>query len=76
MGILALLFQFAYLLLIARVIISWVPQLQKNRIAHIIYDLTEPVLRPIRQILPPVGGLDLSVLVVFIALNFLSRILL
>ena len=39
-----------------------------------IYRVTEPALRPIRRILPPMGGLDLSPLIVLIALWFLQRL--
>jgi len=38
----------------------------------VMHQLTEPLLRPIRRILPPLGGLDLSVLVVLIGLQFLN----
>jgi YggT family protein len=34
--------------------------------------LTEPVFRPIRRILPPIGGLDLSPIVVFVIIWFLQ----
>jgi YggT family protein len=39
---------------------------------RVINQLTEPVLRPIRRILPPMGGLDLSPIVVFVILFFLQ----
>jgi YggT family protein len=61
-------------ILILRAILSWVSQ-GNNPIEYVLSQLTEPFLRPIRNILPPMGGLDLSVLVAIIALQFL-RILL
>lgn len=60
--------------LILRAILSWVSQ-GNNPIEYVLSQLTEPFLRPIRNILPPMGGLDLSVLVAIIAIQFL-RILL
>jgi len=36
--------------------------------------LTEPILAPVRKVLPAIGGLDLSVLVVFIAMNFINML--
>jgi YggT family protein len=36
-----------------------------------LHQITEPVLAPIRKVIPPLGGLDLSVLVAIIALQFL-----
>jgi YggT family protein len=38
------------------------------------YRLTEPVLAPIRQALPPMGGVDLSPMVLLLALQLLKRI--
>lgn len=58
----------------ARVLISWFNPNPYNPIVDAIYRLTEPVLTPIRRILPPLGGFDLSPLVVFFILNFLQRI--
>lgn len=37
--------------------------------------LTEPVLAPVRRIIPPIGGLDLSVMVVIIGMNFINMLL-
>lgn len=43
-----------------------------NKINYVLYRLTEPVLKPIRKYIPPMGGIDLSPLVVFIVLNFIQ----
>ena len=37
--------------------------------------ITEPILRPIRRVVPPVGGLDLSPLIVFIIIFFLQQLI-
>jgi YggT family protein len=37
--------------------------------------LTDPILRPIRRIIPPVGGLDLSPIVVFVVIFFLQQLI-
>ena len=37
-----------------------------------LYKMTEPVLAPIRRVLPPMGGLDLSPMLLLIALRFLA----
>jgi YggT family protein len=57
--------------LLIQVILSWVsPQgAYGNPVASLVYYLTEPLLRPARRILPPLGGLDLSPLVVFVLLQ-------
>jgi len=57
--------------LLLRAILSWVSQ-GRSPIEYLFNQLTEPMLAPIRRILPPMGGFDLSVLVLFIALQFAS----
>ncbi|WP_394200191.1 YggT family protein [Shewanella waksmanii] len=61
-------------MLIIRAILSWVSQ-GHNPIEMVMGQLTEPLLAPIRRILPPMGGLDLSLLVMMIILNFLNILL-
>ncbi|RYE78121.1 MAG: YggT family protein [Hyphomicrobiales bacterium] len=39
---------------------------------RIVNQITEPILRPIRKIVPPVGGLDLSPIIVFVIIFFLQ----
>lgn len=55
--------------LLIRAILSWVGQ-GRSPIEYVFHQLTEPMLAPIRRILPAMGGFDLSVLVLFIALQF------
>jgi YggT family protein len=57
--------------LIIRALLSWVSQ-GYNPIEAVFHQLTEPMLRPIRKIIPPLGGLDLSILVLIIGLQFLQ----
>ena len=57
--------------LLLRAVLSWVSQGQ-SPIDNVLHQLTEPMLAPIRRIIPPIGGLDLSVLVAIIALQFLQ----
>jgi len=58
------------LILFGRMIISWLPPTggATATLARLLYDLTEPVLAPVRRIIPPVGMFDLSFTVVVIAL--------
>lgn len=55
--------------LLIRAILSWVSQ-GRSPIEYVFHQLTEPMLAPIRRILPAMGGFDLSVLVLFIVLQF------
>ena len=73
----------AYLIIIfARIILSWFPVEPGSGLASVygfLYSLTEPVLGPIRRIIPPMGmggmGLDLSPMIVLLVISILrSRI--
>jgi YggT family protein len=65
---------------IAAVIVSWLTAFnvinQYNNfvrgLLRVLYALTEPVFRPIRKIIPPMGGFDLSPIVVFVIIWFLQ----
>ena len=58
-------------LIIAEVILSWVGGGMRHPIIPLIYQLTRPVLAPIRRVIPSIAGLDLSPLIAIIAIQFL-----
>jgi YggT family protein len=60
--------------LLIRAILSWISQ-GRSPIEYVFHQLTEPMLRPIRNRLPDLGGIDLSVLVMFIALQFANYLM-
>jgi YggT family protein len=63
-------------IIIARAVLSWVNPDPFNPIVRFLYRATEPVLRPIRQALPTLAmGLDLSPMVVLLAIYFLESFL-
>ena len=65
-GIFAILDLFVW----ARVILSWVPHNQYNEITRTVYNLTEPLLRPLRDLIPASSmGIDISPFIVLLALN-------
>jgi len=64
-----------FVLIIARVIISWVASHSRHPLIPLVYQLTEPVLRPFSRLIPPIGGIDLSPLFALIALRFLMLLL-
>ena len=71
MGILCYLIQAFLLILFVRVIFSWVVAFTRlpdalAPVYKVVFDLTEPLLAPFRRMIPPMGGLDLSVFVLFI----------
>jgi YggT family protein len=63
------------LILFASVILSWVRLDPDNAIVRVIHQLTEPVLSRVRQILPSMGGFDLSPMLVLLALQLLKKLL-
>lgn len=58
------------LILLVYAVISWIPDLRGEWVRYLAM-LVEPVLAPVRRIIPPVGGLDLAFLAVLLALQFL-----
>jgi YggT family protein len=72
-----------WIILLIRVIVSWLqfagvrpPTTGPLRTAYeLLFDITEPVLRPIRRILPPAGMFDLSVVVAFVIVLVLQSAL-
>ena len=73
--VLAQLIALYMLIVLGAVIISWLKLPPTNTVAIVLHRLTEPVLGPIRRVLPQVGGLDFSPLVLLIALQFFRRLL-
>lgn len=68
--------QVANLILIGRVLLSWFPDVDRNNpFVRFLYDVTEPFLRPLRQLVPPQSGFDLSPLIAFVILMVASRVL-
>ena len=59
-------------IIIARAVLSWVNPDRYNPIVRFLYQVTEPVLRPIRRRLPMEMGLDFSPLVVILAIKVLQ----
>jgi len=64
------------LAILARVLLSWVPVSRDNRLVLFILEITEPILGPIRRVVPPLGGLDLSPMIAWILIEMAQRVLL
>lgn len=63
-------------LIIARIIISWLPQNPNHPVIRFIYEITEPVLAPIRQIMPRTSmPIDFSPIVAVLLINLLQRLI-
>lgn len=64
-----------FFLIIAAVILSWVGAQLRHPVIPLVYQLTEPLLRPIRRVIPPIAGFDLSPIFALIAIRFLLLLL-
>ena len=69
LGLIGLLVNIYFFALLAMIILSWVARGSGHPAIHLLYQITEPVMAPFRKILPPMGGLDLSPILVFILIN-------
>jgi YggT family protein len=75
-------FNLVFWLVLATVIISWLMQFgivdgrnqYVKQINYMLARLTEPLLRPIRRILPDLGGIDLSPVVLLLGLEFIRQL--
>ncbi|MFO7180080.1 MAG: YggT family protein [Pseudomonadota bacterium] len=63
------------LVVLAAVVVSWLPVSPHHPVVRFLAALTEPLLTPIRRILPPFGGFDLSPMVLLLGLRALRSLL-
>jgi YggT family protein len=63
------------LIVLAAVILSWLNLPPENPFVRFVTEATEPILAPIRRIMPDLGGIDLSPMVLLLVLNVLRRVL-
>lgn len=65
-------------LIIARIILSFLPMIMRidtyNPIVRFIYEITEPVMAPFRRLIPPIGGMDFSPIVLFLVLQAVESV--
>lgn len=69
-----MLFSALNIAIIGRILMSWVDQTGQMRITQILYEITEPILGPLRRVIPQVGMFDLSPMIAILLLNFLQRL--
>ena len=77
------LFQFLNLLLtvltvaiLIRALLTWVPNMDpSNPLVRLLNHITDALLQPARRLIPPMGGMDLSPIVVIVVLQLLQRLL-
>ena len=74
-GVLNLLIQLYVLLLLARIILEWIQVTYAHPVMRFLWDITEPLLAPVRIRLPTFAGLDFSPLVVVLFLSVVQALL-
>jgi YggT family protein len=73
--IVSLAFQIYEFLILIRVLLSWVRVSPYHPVIRILYQITDPVLDPLRRVIPPIGGaIDISPVVALIILEIVHRI--
>jgi YggT family protein len=65
------------IILFIRIILSWTtmfwsPPSGLTPVIRVVYDLTEPVMGMFRRVIPPIGGLDLSPILIFIIIRLIQ----
>ena len=74
--LLARVLQIYTFVLLVRILITWIPNLDPyHPIVQMLFQVTEPVLEPARKLIPPIGMIDISPIVVFIVLGILQDLL-
>jgi YggT family protein len=75
--IINLLYYILFILILARVILSWVNvnSYTVYQIRDVVFRLTEPILAPVRRMMPSTGGIDFSPMIVLLAAWFLRSLL-
>jgi YggT family protein len=68
-----ILFAILWLLVLGRIVMSWIDPAGRTRLGALLVRFTEPLLAPVRRLLPPTGMLDLSSLVLLLVLGAIWR---
>jgi YggT family protein len=63
------------ILVFVRVLLSWIPSIDYGHpVISFIVRVTDPILQPVRRLLPPMGGLDLSPIIAIFLLQLVGRV--
>lgn len=73
LSILGMMLKVFFFALIIMIILSWVAPQASHPGAEIVYQVTDPIMAPIRRVMPDLGGLDLSPIAVFLLIQFVEN---
>jgi YggT family protein len=71
-GVLGLLINLYFFMLIAMIVVSWIAPGSRHPAIELIWQVSEPVMAPFRALLPNMGGIDFSPILVFISINVIQ----
>lgn len=74
-GIVGLTLDFYFFALILQIILSWLAPQNQSPVLALLYQVTEPIMAPARKLLPPMGGIDFSPILTFMAIQVLNMVL-
>ncbi len=74
-SIINLIFRIYWIILLIRVLLSWIPHNPQNPIIKFIYEITQPVLGLFQRFIRPVGGFDFTPIIAFFALDIVRMVL-
>ena len=74
-GLTSMILDIYFFALIAMVIVSWIAPYSNHPAMSLIIQLTDPICTPARRLLPPMGGLDFSIIIVFVAITLIDTFL-
>ena len=60
--------------LVVRGVFSWIEPYPRNSIHRLTFQITEPIIAPVRRLVPPMGGLDISFVLVFFAVTLVLQV--
>jgi YggT family protein len=62
-------------LIIGRALLSWFDPGMRSPIGRVLHDITEPIIAPIRQVIPSLGMFDISPIVALLLIQLISRVI-
>jgi YggT family protein len=65
---------FLVIAVIVRALMSWFPQARNNQFGRVVFQITEPIIEPVRRIMPRTGMIDFSTLVVIVILQIMISV--
>lgn len=68
--------QILTLLIVVRAVLTWIPTVDyRHPLIRLIVRITDPILLPVRRLMPPIGGFDLSPIIAILLVQFVGRLL-